>query len=271
MPLSKTKTEMKTLLLEQRQGAMHITLNRPALKNAMSVLMIDELHQALAATQSDQTLRLIVLRGAGGNFCAGGDVKDMAAAVGHFNQGESDPIAQISAKFGHLCDEFLKSPLPVVCIVEGMVMGGGFGLACAADVVIASRDVIFALPETSLGLIPAQIMPFLLDRIGYSQTKRLAVTGGRVLAEEALAIGLVHEVADDVDAAITKITNRILACAPNATAFTKKLAQDIHHGTIENAISEAAKLFSAAATSPEGTEGTSAFLAKRLPDWTKEV
>jgi isohexenylglutaconyl-CoA hydratase len=141
-------------------------------------------------------VRVVVLRGAGGHFCSGGDLKDMAAARMRAMQGSADgtdPIAEVNARFGHLCAAFAHSPLAIVALLEGTVMGGGFGLACVADVAIATETASFRLPETSLGVVPAQIAPFLVERLGYSQAKRLAVTGGRLDAAAALRIGLVHQ------------------------------------------------------------------------------
>ncbi len=188
-------------LIAQRQGpVLGLTLNRPESRNAMSLAMVGELQQALA--QAEQTVgaadavRVIVLRGAGGHFCSGGDLRDMAAARMRALQGGtdgSDPIAEVNARFGHLCAAFANSPLAIVALLEGTVMGGGFGLACVADVAIATETASFRLPETSLGVVPAQIAPFLVERLGYSQAKRLAVTGGRLDAAAALRIGLVHQ------------------------------------------------------------------------------
>ena len=117
-----------------------------------------------------------------------------ALAMQQRGDDEPDPMAQVNAEFGQLCVAYAQSPLAVVAVLEGSVMGGGLGLACVADVVLACDTTVCRLPETGLGLVPAQIAPFLVERLGYSQARRLAVTGGRVSAEQALAIGLVHAV-----------------------------------------------------------------------------
>jgi hypothetical protein len=90
-----------------------------------------------------------------------------------------DAVAQANVQFGALCVAYAKTPLALVMVLEGSVMGGGIGLACVADVALACETAVFRLPETALGVVPAQIAPFLLERLGYSQAKRLAVTGGR--------------------------------------------------------------------------------------------
>jgi len=252
------------------EGAvLHLTLNRPEARNAMSLRMVTELRLALAAAEADGAIRVVVLRGAGGHFCAGGDIKDMAVArMKPAVEGE-DAMAGVNAQFGTLCTAFARTPLALVAVLEGTVMGGGFGLACVADVAIADPSVAFRLPETSLGVVPAQIAPYLVERIGYSQAKRLAVTGARIGADAALAIGLVHEVhaADALDAALARVLADILQCAPDAVAQTKRLVAKARFVPGADLVDEAALIFSRAVLGPEGIEGTTAFVQKRKPTW----
>jgi isohexenylglutaconyl-CoA hydratase len=265
----------ETLLVAQHGPVLHLTLNRPALRNAMSLRMVAELRQALADAEasagSAQAVRAVVLRGAGGHFCAGADLKDLSEArmLAMKATGGSDPVAEVNAQFGELCLAFARTPLAVVALLEGTVMGGGVGLGCVADVALASDTVVFRLPETSMGVVPAQIAPFLLERLGYSQAKRLAVTGGRLDAAAALAIGLVHAVAGaaSLDAALDGVLRDILACAPQALAATKALMAKARHGHAQELVSEAARVFSASTCSAEGLEGITAFMQKRKPQW----
>jgi len=180
-----------------------------------------------------------------------------------------DPVAEVNARFGELCVAYANTPLALVAVTEGTVMGGGFGLACVADVTLACTTAVFRLPETSLGVVPAQIAPFLVERLGYSQAKRLAVTGGRVAADEALRIGLVHSVheADQLDAALAAVLADILACAPGALAATKALIAKARWSPAAELVAHAAAVFARAAQGSEGMEGTSAFLQKRKPKW----
>ncbi|MDP1613932.1 MAG: enoyl-CoA hydratase-related protein [Sulfuritalea sp.] len=259
----------RSLSTRQEGGVLHLTLNRPEVRNAMSLAMVDELLAALTAAEGDGTTRVIVLRGAGGHFCAGADLKDMAAARAHASE-DTDPIAHTNTRFGWLCAEFARTPLAVVAVVEGTVMGGGFGLACAADVTLAHASASFRLPETSLGLVPAQIAPYLVERLGFAEAKRLAVTGGKLDAQTALTLRLVHAVAHDeaaLTAALANVLNEILACAPGAVAATKRLIAKARLAPPESLIDEAAAAFSLAAQGAEGIEGTTAFLQKRKPSW----
>jgi isohexenylglutaconyl-CoA hydratase len=260
------------LLLEQQQGTLTITLNRPSVRNAMSLAMIHELLSVLALAEADAGVRVLVMRGAGGHFCAGADIKDLAAARTRPAADGQDPVAETNAMFGRLCLAYARTPLPLVCLLEGSVMGGGFGLACVSDISIASTTTVFALPETSLGVVPAQIAPFLVERLGYSQAKRLAISGGKLSAAAAFAIGLVHEVHDStatLEQALESTLDTLYKCAPNATRLTKQLMQRARSEAPETLIDHAASVFSGALKSAEGHEGTLAFMQKRKPRWAE--
>jgi isohexenylglutaconyl-CoA hydratase len=262
---------METLALGRAGGVVSLTLNRPEARNAMSLAMVRDLRDALAQAEADAAARVIVLRGAGGHFSAGADLRDMAAARSRLAE-HPNAIAETNATFGELCVAFAATPLAVVAVLEGSVMGGGFGLACVADVAIASSTVQFRLPETSLGVVPAQIAPFLVERLGYAEAKRLAVTGARIGAEEALALRLVHEVhaPDAVEAALQRVLGDILQCAPGAVAATKALIARARFEAPAALVRHAAEVFSRAALGPEGTEGTSAFVHKRKASWVPQ-
>jgi isohexenylglutaconyl-CoA hydratase len=261
--------------VQQTGAVLAVTLNRPEARNAMSLQMVAELRKALAAAEATAgqpgAVRVVVLRGAGGHFCAGADLKDMAGARMRAMQASDgiDPIAEVNAAFGALCVAYSRTPLAVVAVLEGTVMGGGFGLACVADVAIASDTAAFRLPETSLGVVPAQIAPFLVERLGYSQAKRLAVTGGRLDSTAALRVGLVHAVVhtEELQTELDKVLADILACAPGALAATKALMAMARLHEPQSLVQHAAAVFSQAAQGPEGLEGMTAFMQKRKPNW----
>ena len=261
--------DYQTLALSQEGGVLHLTLNRPEARNALSMAMVHELRTALAAAEAQGDVRVVVLRGAGGHFCAGGDLKDMATARMRMADEGPKVLSEMNAAFGHLCGAFAASPLATVAVLEGTVMGGGFGLACVVDVALAGDTVSFRLPETSLGVVPAQIAPFLVERLGYSQARRLAVTGGRLDGTAALAIGLVHELhaADALDAALAKTVRDILQCAPRAVAATKLLMARARLTAPAELVADAAEAFTQAALGEEGMEGVMAFVQKRQPKW----
>lgn len=264
--------EPTTLALAAQGGVLHVTLNRPEARNAMSLTMVRELRAVLAEAEVDGSTRVLVLRGAGGHFCAGGDLKDMAQARMQPASAGHDPIAAVNAAFGELCVAYAATPLATVAVLEGTVMGGGFGLACVADVALADDSARFRLPETSLGVVPAQIAPFLVERLGYSEAKRLSVCGARLDATQALAIRLVHEVHNpgQLDAALARVLDDILRCAPGAIAATKQLLARARFAPAATLVQDAAAVFSRAVQGPEGLEGTTAFIQKRQPSWAPQ-
>ena len=166
---------MSTLLLEAHNGVLHITLNRPECRNAMSLEMVNELRAVLA--QLDSQVRAVVISGAGGHFCAGADVKDLVSA--------GDQLQALNRAFGTLLQEVQALAPVVIAVLQGAVLGGGFGLACVSDIAIAEGQAQFGLPETRLGLLPAQIAPFVVKRIGLTHTRRLALTAARFDGVEA--------------------------------------------------------------------------------------
>jgi isohexenylglutaconyl-CoA hydratase len=255
----------ENLLINQTDGVLTITLNRPRVKNAMSLALLGDLIDALDHAEASASIRIILIRGADGNFSAGADIKDMAAARAGSNPQKA--IHELSSAFGAMVARFAKTPKTVITVLEGAVMGGGFGLACASDIAIASHTVKFALPETTLGLIPAQIAPVLLERIGYSEAKRLTVTGARIGADEAMRIGLVHAVTDDLEEDLQHTVHTALRCAPDAVAASKKLLWDARFLHSDKLVDHAASLFVEAVTGKEGAEGTQAFVEKRPANW----
>lgn len=253
------------VLIRDEGGVRHLTLNRPQARNAMSLALLEELVGALDDAERSDAIRIVVVRGSDGTFSAGADIKDMANARNADNPAEA--IYRLSCAFGAMVARFATTPKTVITALEGAVMGGGFGLACASDIAIASHTVKFALPEATLGLIPAQIAPVLLERIGYSEAKRLTVTGARIGAEEAMRIGLVHAVTDDMDTALGQAIEHALTCAPEAVAVSKKLLRDARFVQSDTLVEHAANLFVEAVTGKEGAEGTLAFVEKRKARW----
>lgn len=259
----------EAVVLQRRAGAvLYLTLNRPKARNAMSMGMVLALREALTQAEADGGVRVVVLRGAGGHFSAGADIAEMATARMRL-AAEPNAIAAVNASFGELCADYARTGLAVVVVVEGTAMGGGFGLACVADVTIAGESAVFRLPEASLGVVPAQIAPYLVERLGTSQARRLAVTGGRIDGKTALALGLVHELhADaDLDVALQRVLHEILQNAPQAVAATKALIAKARLHSPASLVQEAAEVFSRAALSAEGTKGQTAFLQKRKAKW----
>lgn len=256
----------QTLLLESHNGVLHVTLNRPESRNAMSLQMVVELREVLAAVRDDRTVRALVIGGAGGHFCAGGDIKDMANARAQGTTAYRD----LNRVFGALLQEVQHAPQVVITVLQGAVLGGGFGLACVSDVALADHQAQFGLPETSLGLLPVQIAPFVVQRIGLTQARRLALTAARFDGTQAKRLGLVHFVEHDAQGLaerLDEVLAHVLCCAPEANALTKKLLLASAGQPSDGLLDEAAEWFGQAVNGTEGIEGTMAFVQKRKPRW----
>ena len=191
-----TLPETKDLILEPQGSVLTIWLNRPQAKNALSAAMVDELSTVLDATRDDRNLRTIVLRGKEGFFCAGGDIKGFKSGLQGGEPTEED-VARGNRTFGNLMIKLNEQPQTVIILVEGAAIGGGLGLACVGDVTIVTREAKFRLSETSLGIPPAQIAPFVTERVGLTQARRLMLTGARFKGEEAVQYGIGHILAED--------------------------------------------------------------------------
>ncbi|RMF14393.1 MAG: enoyl-CoA hydratase/isomerase family protein [Gammaproteobacteria bacterium] len=262
-----------TLQLDEQSGVVHIWLNRPDVRNAMSLDMVNELNTLFEIADANPAIRALVLRGKGGHFCAGGDIRDMANARARAAKGDGDPFFELNRAFGRMITRANRVACPLVAVLEGAVLGGGFGLACVSDIALAHAECQFGLPETGLGIPPAQIAPFVVQRIGLTRARALALTGARFDGRTALHYGLVHETAETAEALEQTLENtleQIRRCAPAANRTTKRLLLETLERPLEKVLDEAARDFSAAIQGEEGQEGTLAFMQKRKPRWAEE-
>ena len=256
---------LQTIIVEQQFPVLTVTLNRPGVANAMNLLIVQELMQVMAQIENEQ-YRVLIIQGAGDNFCAGGDIKDM-----HATRGNAKALAELNRAFGLMIEKANKLSAVVICLLQGAVFGGGFGLACVSDVAIAESSAKFALPETSLGIIPAQIAPFVVQRIGLTAARRLALLGLRINARQALEVGLIHQLAidhDDLNQQLRQAINLALKCAPKANQITKALLHAVAEQPMDKLLDQAAVDF-ASAVADEGREGASAFIQKRPAKWAQ--
>jgi isohexenylglutaconyl-CoA hydratase len=260
---------MSPLLVDRQGGVERWTLNHPASRNALSDAMVGGLLQACLNARQDTTLRAIVLGGAGGAFSAGGSLGSFACAIGHpLPAGAPDPLLTMNQGFGDLLHALCELPQLLLCAVDGPAMGGGFGLVCCADHVLATERSVFGTPEVTLGLPPAQIAPFVWQRLGESAARECLLQGRRYRASEAHALGLVNEVvADDaLPAAIEQRLQHMARSAPLAVSSTKRLLQRLRSRT-PDLRQEAAQAFASALRGPEAAAGLQAFARKEPPPW----
>ncbi len=250
----------------ERDGPLALlTLERPERHNAFDDALIDELTERFEAIAGDDTVRCLVLTGAGRSFSAGADLAWMRRAAGYSFEENVEDARRLERMLRTL-DEL---PQPTVAMVQGAAIGGGVGLVCACDVAIAADSAFFQLSEVRLGLIPAVIAPLVLRAVGPRVARRYMLTAERIGAEEARRIGLVHEVveAGALEARVRALVREILQGGPEAQAEVKRLLRTIRQleGTL---LAEAtARAIAERRASAEGREGMAAFLERRPPAW----
>ena len=247
------------------------TLNDPASRNALTEALVDALFAACERAMADPDLRGVVLRGADGHFCAGGSLGGFSKTIGQpLRAGESDdPLVPMNRRFGALLQALCALPQWLVVAVEGAAMGGGIGLVCCADQVLAHSKAQFGSPEVTLGIVPAQIAPFVVRRIGVAQARRWLLTGERFDAAAAQRAGLVDEVVDgDMDVAVLAAIQRHAAAAPQAVAATKRLLLAQPDTPLPALLDDAARSFAHALRGTEASQGLAAFAARKAAPWS---
>ena len=243
--------------MEREGEILRITLARPERRNAFDAELIRELAEAFVDVGRS---RAVVLAGEGASFSAGADVDWMRSSA---DLSYEENLADANALRGML-EAIDRCPAPVISRVQGHALGGGCGLVACSDIAVAADDAIFGFSEVKLGIVPAMISPFALAKIGPSAARRYFVTGEQFDAHTALRIGLVHEAARDLDAALERVLAEVLSAGPKAARAAKRLVLERPDGP------ETARSIAERRTSDEGQEGLHAFLEKRRPNWFPE-
>ena len=245
---------MAGLRVERDGPILRVTLAKPERRNAFDAELIRELHEALSDVGD---ARAVLLAGEGESFCAGADVEWQRSAVDLYFDENAEDAMRLFAMVRAIDD----CPAPVVARIQGYALGGGSGLVAAADVAIAAPDAVFGFTEVKLGIVPAVISPFVLPKIGEGAARRYFLTGERFDAATALRIGLVHEVAEDLDGAVNGTLAELLSAGPRATREAKRLIRAQPQGE------ETAQWAARMRASEEGQEGLRAFLERRKASW----
>jgi methylglutaconyl-CoA hydratase len=255
-------------LLVHRDGPVeYVTLNRPDVRNAFNETLIAELTSWAASVRDQSALRVVVLSGAGKSFCAGADISWMAKTV-EFSEDEN---MRDAAAASHMFGALNTLPVPVIGRVHGAALGGGVGLAAVCDIVVAEETAIFGFTEVKLGILPAVISPFVLEKIGRSAARELFLTGTRFSARRAREIGLVHEIVSpsDLDTTVRKYVDECLTGGREAIGAAKALIAQVWNQPFEAAVPMTAAALAQRRVSAEGQEGLRAFLEKRKPSWNR--
>jgi methylglutaconyl-CoA hydratase len=248
---------MTALRIARDGPVLRVTLAKPERRNAFDAALIAELTEAFAEAGD---ARAVVLAGEGPSFCAGADVEWQRSSI---DLGYEENVED-ALRLYRMLEAVDECPAPVVARVQGHALGGGSGLVACVDVAVAGEDAVFGFSEVRLGIIPAVISSFVLRRIGPAPARRLFLTGERFDAGTALRIGLVHEVAADLDDAVERVLADLLAGGPEAVRAAKRLVRERPDGP------ETARIAAERRTSAEGQEGLRAFLEKRAPAWRSE-
>ena len=264
-----TPTPTAVLQYERRGSFWFARLNRPGQRNSLTEDLITGLALLCDDVSSDLDARALVLWGAGGHFCAGADfgrfLELMAGAPG----AGVDPIITHNRGFGALLERIAALPVPTIAVVRGAAMGGGCGLAATCDHVIAAEDAVFAMPEVTLGVAPAQIAPFVMRRVGTSSARWSMLTAARLHAQDALATGLADRVVAIADLAVAvRATLESLAVAePAALRATKRIVHRCSQGPLPEALDDAAREFAGLLRHGAAREGIAASRERRAPQW----
>lgn len=251
----------KTLLVESAEGVFTVTLNRPDVHNAFNDELIAEAIEVFSNVPADA--RVVVLRGSGQTFCAGADLNWMSRMVSYTREQNVRDSSLLAKMYAVIND----CPLPVVGRITGAAIGGGVGLVAVCDIAVASPQTKFGLSEVKLGILPAVISPYVIAKIGASHARALFLTGERFDTERALRIGLVHRVAEDVDAAVADVVGQLKTSGPEAVRECKKLIAHVASHDLVDAIPYTIDAIATRRVSAEGQQGMKAFLEKKKAPW----
>lgn len=259
---------MSHIITKTENGIATITLNRPEVLNAFNEDVIRDLTAAFKQAGADDAVRVVVLRGEGKSFCAGGDLNWMRKSADYsYDENVADAMT-----LGRLLETINFLPKPTIALVQGNAFGGGVGLTACCDIVIAEEGAQFCLSEVRIGLIPSIIAPYVINAMGQRHARRYFMTAERIDATTAQRIGFVHEVvpAGGLDAGAQKIINSLMQGAPEAQSRGKKLLLEIAGKPVtEDIIRLTSTQIAEARASVSGKEGLSAFLNKTEPSWRK--
>lgn len=256
---------MDNLIITERPqpGVVSITLNRPDKRNALSIPMMAQLCDAVDQAVTDESVRVIVFRGAGPVFCAG---LDLAEAQ---DTSRSHASAELVAR---MLSTVYHAPQVTIAVVHGAAIAGGAGLMSACDIALAVTDTKFGYPEVRRGLVAGLVMTFLRRQVAERHARELLLLGEIIDSERALEIGLINrEVPSDLlDDVVILTIDQVLKGAPAAVRITKRFFDSLHQRPVPDDLDEALKLHVEVRNAGEAQEGMRAFTEKRAPAWEPE-
>ncbi len=241
-------------------GVLTLTLNRPDKRNAIDRLMVEALHAGLERAELDAQVRVVVVWGAGKDFCAGADLKELLESVDL----TPEENAAAAGRLGEIFVRIRELPKPVVAVVEGRALAGGCGLATACDIVLAHPDASFGYPEVKRGFVPAMVIAMLQRAVGEKAALELVITGRVVSAVEAERLRLISRVLDGdaFEEAVGTVLGDLVASSPSALALIKRQFYEIEGRSFKDAIVLGANLNAVARVTPDFKEAVAKFLGK---------
>lgn len=261
-----TETVSNDLLVHITDGVAYLTLNRPEVHNAFDEDLIALLDHSIREASEDPNVWAVVLAGAGKSFSAGGDLNWMRRMADYSRAENVADAHRLAALLRHLDN----CPKPTLALVQGTAFAGGVGLISACDVVIAARDARFSISEVRLGLVPSVISPYVVRAIGTRAARRYFLTAERFDAQEALHIGLVHQIVapEELEEAGRRMIALMAGNARGAMGKAKALISEVTGRPIDNELVDlTAERIADARAGDEAKEGIAAFLEKRMPKW----
>lgn len=256
----------RTLAVEERNGVVQVTLNRPEVHNAFNEELIEEAVALFEGIEKRNDVRAVVLRGSGPNFCAGADLTWMSKMVGYSREQNIQDASRMARMFAVMNE----CGVPLIGRVQGAAIGGGVGLVAVCDIVLTTTETKFGLSEVKLGILPAVISPYVIPKIGETHARALFLTGERFGADRALQIGLVHRVAaseGEMDQILDETLKQIASSGPQAVRECKKLISFVVAHQRVDAVAYTIEAIAARRTSEEGQSGMQAFLRKQKAPW----
>jgi methylglutaconyl-CoA hydratase len=241
-------------------GILTLTLNRPDKRNALNIEMIDLLHSALERADLDGEVRVVVLRGAGKDFCAGADLDELLASAERTLAENEASALKLGALFARLRD----LPKPVLALVQGRALAGGAGLATACDLILAGSSAQFGYPEIQRGFAPAMVMALLRRIVGEKIALDLALTGRTLSADDARVAGLITRVVPDqkLEAEGASVARQFAGLSPSALGLSKRLFYELDGLSLEEGIAMGARVNAVARGTPDFRNAIAGFLRK---------
>ncbi len=257
---------MKTIKITKDKQTTTIWLAKPRVRNAFDETMVEELIAVYNELTDDLGVKVIVLRGEGGMFSAGADLRWMKQLATNSYEENVKGARRLAECFYTI----YTSRKPTIALVHGASFGGANGLLASCDVVIADKKTVFSFSEVKLGIIPAVISPYIIKRIGEFSAREMMLTGQPFDGEKAKTIGLVNVSCsfEEIETELAKYVALFLASGTNAIAECKNLIEQVTGKEITRELIEyTAQRIATVRNSEEGKEGMSAFLEKRKPNW----